>query len=249
MIRTLKVEASKTRRRYIWLPVLAILFVQMAWAVWALSRWKQADFSQGWMYILYQFPLLNCIMMPVVIAMIASRLADAEHKGQSFRLLHTLQRPGRLFDGKLLCGCGYVLIASLLQYAAVIGLGVIYGFGPIPWERLGLFLLGNLCVGMTLYLLQQSISLLLQNQLATLIVGLAGAFIGLTALFFSASMQKLVLWSYYGVLSTSSLDWNPETRVSVFSWQAYDWGNYIPLITAFVLLYLIGKTLYSRKEL
>lgn len=248
-MRTLMVEAAKTRRRYIWMPILAILFVQAAWAVWALSRWKKADFSQGWMYFLYQFPLLNCIMMPVAIAMIASRLADAEHKGQTFRLLHTLQRPGRLFDGKLLCGCGYVLLASLLQAAAVIGLGVMYGFGPIPWNRLGLFLLGNASVGITLYLLQQIISMLFQNQLAALIVGLAGAFIGLTALFFSASMQRLVLWSYYGVLSTVGMDWNPETKVSVFSWLSYHWGNYIPLVAAFVLLYLIGKTLYTRKEL
>lgn len=201
------------------------------------------------MYFLYAFPQLNCVMMPIVIAMVASRLADMEHKGQTFRMLHTVQAPASLFVAKLLCGYQYILLAALLQAAYICAMGLVRSFGPLPWAQLGLLVLTNLAVGLLLYLFQQIVSLLFQNQLVPLILGLAGGFLGLTALFLPGIIQKLVPWAYYGVLCTVRLEWFADTRVVNYYWTEYSWSALITLGIGIVILYAIGNLLYSRKEM
>lgn len=76
-------EFRKIRRRKVWVIVAALISVQILWSLWEIDRMDAHDLSQGWMYFLYQFPLLNSIMMPVIAAVVASRLCDIEHKGQT----------------------------------------------------------------------------------------------------------------------------------------------------------------------
>lgn len=138
-MRELTAERAKAKGLFIWVPVVVVLAVQTAYVLWALFRWKNSDFAQGWVYFLYQFPLLNCILMPVTITMIASRMADAEHKGETFRLLQTLQSPGVLFHYKLLCGLGYVLALACLQTIIIFVIGCCLNFGATLWMQLTLF--------------------------------------------------------------------------------------------------------------
>jgi len=248
MIRGLAVERIKAKGRFIWMPVLMVLAVQTVYELWALSRIDSLDYTQGWAYFLYQLPLINCFMMPITIFMVASRLADAEHKGETFRMLHTLQAQGVLFNNKLLYGLSYVLMLSILQMILVIVTGCGLGFGTVPWVKLGLFFVNIFSVGSCIYLLAQIFALLFRNQAISLVLGIGGSIMGLFALFFPVGIQKLVIFAYYGVLCTVTLDWNENTRVSIYNWRPFDISGFLTLAVMFVLLYIIGRILFARKE-
>ena len=65
-------EILKTKGRKIWLVVAVMMAVQLLWAGWAISNKDADDLIQGWMFFLYQFPMLNCIIMPVIAAVVSA---------------------------------------------------------------------------------------------------------------------------------------------------------------------------------
>lgn len=245
----LKIEWLKARRRRIYLAPLLILAAQLAWGFYNYKNMQPAELAQGWASLLYTFPLLNAMMMPVLAAVTASRLIDVEHKGQTFKLLETLQRTQTLYDAKFICAASYILLMIVLQILVMLAFGVRRGFaGPIPWTEVALYALSTVLVTLTILLLQFLLALLIENQLVGMIVGLIGAFSGLFALFFPAALQKAILWAYYGVLSDTAMDWDRETRVVAYYFVSYDWGSFIFLALVFVVMYIIGRRLFVRKE-
>ena len=129
----------------------------------------------------------------------------------------------------------------------MLAFGAFRGFlGPIPWGQIGLYLFSTVLVTLTILLLQFLLSLLIENQLIGMIVGLIGAFAGLFALFFPAAVQKAILWSYYGLLSGTVMDWDRETRITTYYFTAYDGASCIVLLLVFLALYLICLLYTSR---
>jgi len=118
-------EVLKTKGRKIWLVVAVMMAVQLLWAGWAISNKDANDLAQGWLFFLYQFPMLNCIIMPVIAAVVASRLSDVEHQGQTFKLLETITPAQRIFAAKFIWGSIYMLGAALGQLAIMIGMGFV----------------------------------------------------------------------------------------------------------------------------
>ncbi len=250
MIKALITEFHKIRRRKVWLIVAALIFVQLLWAIWAFRNMDAHELSQGWMICLYQFPLLNTIMMPVIAAVVASRLCDIEHKGQTLKLLETVMSSGRLFDAKFLCGACYMFAVVLLQIAVIIIFGSVKGFeGNVPVDKLLYYLLFTTSVNMTILLLQQSLSLLIVNQMIPLSVGLIGALAGLYLLFLPQSLGKLLVWGYYGVLMLVGMDWDGTTRIMDCYYTPVDWNGFVVLAIMFCLIYVAGRTLFVRKEM
>ncbi|WP_347487867.1 ABC transporter permease [Desulfoscipio sp. XC116] len=249
-MKALAMEFQKIRRRRVWLIVAALIFVQILWSLWDIQGMDAHDLSQGWMYFLYQFPLLNSIMMPVVAAVVASRLCDIEHKGQTFKLLNTVMPAQRLFAAKFLCGALYMLTAVVLQLVFMVAVGYATGFdGNPPSDKLLYYLLFTTAVNLTILLLQQMLSLLFANQMAPLSVGLIGGFAGLFILFFPQSLERFLLWGYYGVLMSVRMDWDKTTRIVDFYYVSIDWPGFITLAVAFCAIYMIGRTLFMRKEM
>lgn len=243
-------EFFKTRRRRVWLIVAALIGTQMLWSLWGVEYMDAHELKQGWLFYLYQFPLLNSIMMPVIAAVIASRLCDVEHKGQTLKLLETVMPTGRLFDAKFLCGAAYVLAAIVLQLAVMTITGNLYGFkGAPPLPMFGYYLLFTTAVSLTILLLQQVLSLLFVNQMISLSAGLIGTFAGLFSMFFPPQVEKFILWGYYGVLMFVRMDWNPATRISNFYWAPIDWPGFVALMAIFCAIYGIGRWLFVRKEM
>lgn len=242
-------EVLKAKGRKIWLVVMVMMAVQLLWAGWAISNKDANDLAQGWLFFLYQFPMLNCIIMPVIAAVVASRLSDVEHKGQTFKLLETIIPTKRIFAAKFIWGSIYMLGAALGQLAIMIGMGVVLHFGgPVPWGALVGYLLFTLMVSLTIYVFQQGVSMLVANQMVPMTLGLVGGFIGLFSMFFPQSFQKLILWSYYGVLMQVGMNWDPITRATDFYWKAIDWPGLGLILVFFGLIYGVGQTLFVRRE-
>ena len=230
--------------------VAAMIMVQILWSIWGVRRMDAHELSQGWMFFLYQFPLLNSIMMPVIAAVVASRLCDIEHKGQMLKLLNTVMPAGRLFAAKFLCGALYMLAAVLLQLIVIVAVGYAVGFmGAPPFDKLFYYLLFTTAVNLTILLLQQVLSLLFVNQMVPLTVGLIGGLSGLFIMFFPQNLERLLLWGYYGVLMFVGMNWDRATRITDFYYAPVNWAGFITLAVMFCVIYIIGRTLFVRKEM
>lgn len=250
MRKALALEFHKIRRRKIWMIVAAMILVQILWSIWGVGRMDAHELSQGWMFFLYQFPLLNSIMMPVMAAVVASRLGDIEHKGQTLKLLETVMPAGRLFAAKFLCGALYMLAAVLLQLIVIVAVGYAVGFiGNPPFDKLSYYLLFTTAVNLTILLLQQVLSLLFVNQMVPFTVGLIGGLAGLFIMFFPQNLERLLLWGYYGVLMFVGMNWDRATRTTDFYYAPIDWAGFITLAVMFCAIYIIGRTLFVQKEM
>ncbi|MEA4974058.1 MAG: ABC transporter permease [Candidatus Metalachnospira sp.] len=250
MIKAVVLEFHKIRHRRVWIIVAAMILVQMLWSIWGVGRMDAHDLSQGWMSFFYKFPLLNSIMMPVIAAVVASRLCDIEHKGQTLKLLNTVMPAGRLFTAKFLCGAVYMLAVVFLQLIVIVAVGYAVGFeGNPPFVKLFYYFLFTTAVNLTVLLLQQVLSLLFANQMVPLTVGLIGGFAGLFIMFFPQNLERLLLWGYYGVLMFVGMNWDSATRITNFYYAPIDWVGFITLIIMFCAIYIIGRTLFVRKEM
>lgn len=249
-MKALTMEFQKTRRRRVWIIVAAMIAVQILWALWAFWTMDARALSQGWMHCLNQFPLLNSIMMPIIAAVVASRLCDVEHKGHLLKLLNTVMPAGKLFDAKFLCGALYMFAAVILQIVVIVITGYAKAFeGDVPLLMLVYYLIFTMAVSLTILLLQQVVSLLFVNQMVPLTVGLIGGFAGLFIMFFPQSFERLLLWGYYGVLMFVRMDWDSATHIVNFYYVPIDWTGFITLVIMFCAIYLIGRTLFVRKEM
>ena len=100
------------------------------------------------------------------------------------------------------------------QGASILLFGKMYRFT----QKLSLtmflqFLVSTLCVGAALLLIQQMLSLLSNNQIIPLIVGIGGSFLGLFSMFFPENVTRLVVWAYFSVFSTVAMDWDRSLRI------------------------------------
>jgi hypothetical protein len=245
----ISLEFKKLKHRHMLLILLALILTQALWFLFAMRNMNEAELSQGWLNSLYQFSLLNCIMMPLVSAVIASRISDIEHKGNTFKLLETLLPPSRLFLSKLICGSVFMIFFAAAQFILIITFGSYKGFhGNIPLAHYIFFLLCTALLNIILFLIQLALSLLFQNQMISLTIGLIGSFVGLMSLFFSNTFRRFIIWSYYGNLSTVNMDWNETTRVCTYSTISVPVSSIFYLLILFFVLLVIAQQLFIRKE-
>lgn len=249
MIKALSMEFYKTRHRKVGLTVLTVIIIQLMYGLWHMNYKDAHELSQGWMDCIYRFSSLNCIFMPMLASVIASRLSDVEHKGNTFKLLKSIMKSSDLFAAKFIC-CGfYMAIETLFQVLVMIFIGKLRGITePFPFVYFSYYGLFTIIVNLTLILLQLTLSLQFKNQVIGFAVAAGGSFLGLYSLFFK-NAGKYVLWSYYLVLSPSKMNWDKVTKTVDFYWERIPLVEFLTLILAAVLLYIIGKKLFIRKEI
>ena len=80
----LSIELRKTKRRGIWLVPTALFFFLMIWLGHSYTGSNgNSHIQYGWMDVLYYTPLLNAILIPTAIAVLASRIIDMEQIGRA----------------------------------------------------------------------------------------------------------------------------------------------------------------------
>lgn len=253
MMRLFLTELKKTRRRHIGLVYAAALGLMIMWALWAMSRMQARNdviTQQGYYYLLANFPLMNSFFLPVIIACAESRLCDMELKGNTFKLLCTMQPRHSIYHIKLLLSFLYLLFFTLAQTALIYILcGIFHVAQPAPAENILFFLLSGLTVGTLLIIIQQSLSLLSDNQLFPLFVGVAGTFFGIFSGFFSQiPIAYLLPWGYYMVFSTVGLYYEEASRTVTYYPVPFTVPFYIGFVVFGIIAYLIGKDRFMKKE-
>lgn len=162
-MKSLLLELKKTKHHKMYLVSLALLLIQYLWTLYAEG--KNKDLVQGWLILFYDFPLLNSIMVPTFIAIMASRLIDIEHKGSTWKLLETLQAKTNIFFGKVIYGFCFLLCFCLLQLIMILLLGRSFGYygNPDLWAC-ALYFIQTLVISFLLFLMQMTLSILFTNQ-------------------------------------------------------------------------------------
>lgn len=248
-MKPLGLEFYKCRRRKIALVCAAVLVAQLFWFWAVLSRQSAEELQQGWLLMLYNFAMVDAIMLPVATAVLASRSCEIEHKGCMLKLLETAATPAQLYRAKLCWGALTLAGLLALRSAMLAALGLALDFpGAMPVERLALFSLITWAVSMALYLLQQGLSLRYANQAPALVCGIFGGFAGLMSLLLPGGFQRIVPWSYYGLLSLVGMDWDEMTHVTTFYWRTPAAVDFALLALWAMLFFAIGRTLFVRKE-
>lgn len=251
MIREWKTEWMKVRYRKIGLLIAAFLGLVVLWVIWALSDAPAEKIWDGYRMMFLQISLMDTILLPTMIAMLASRLCDAEVKGDTLKLLCTMEKKGRLFDMKFLMGAVYLAAFVAAEVCMILAAGMLYGYGrPLEPVHILYFVTGIYLVSLAVLLLQQILSFFFENQILPLAAGLFGSFVGLFCWFFPGSpVRKCFLWGFYSLFCFINYDWDETTRIITYYNVPFDIGSLILLLVILILGYGFGKILFLRKEI
>lgn len=100
----LKLEFYKCRRRHVALVCAAVLGAELCWMGAFFARQTPEEMTAGWMLLLYNLAMVDAIILPISVAVLASRNCELEHKGSSWKLLETMASPGSIYTAKFLWG-------------------------------------------------------------------------------------------------------------------------------------------------
>ena len=253
MIKLLKCEFMKTRRRYVFVTALVITAAMLAWIY---PRNRSTDLLRlGWMANLYELPLINSIFMPLLSIIVSSRLCDIEHKGAMLKQLAVAEKRGQIYDAKLLYGLAIMMFCVVLSWGMTIAFGYVAGFEGGPPIRLYLlYLLLTAAPTITVYIFQHTLSICFKNQAVTFCTGAIGTFFGTFSMFLPQLpwLRGSLIWGYYGALSFVGLfDWTKDDRYKLahFDVIGVDWKFFVALIFICAAIYIIGREIFKRKEL
>lgn len=245
----LGIEFYKARHKHYGLIAAAMAGIPALWLVWAMRNMDAYDLAQGYRECLYQFPILNSIVLPVMIAVLVSRMCDIEHKGGALKVLFTMQPSGTLFNAKFICTGVYLAVAIGIQIVVILLMGHLKGFGDtLPIMPFVLYFISQLLCSLFLALLIQILALRYVNQFIPLAGGLITGFLGLMAMFFPAWVMRLVPSAYYGLLSTVNMDWNQAERIVTYYQVPFPIADSAVLVAALGILYWLGRKNFSKRE-
>lgn len=217
MLRSLYAELQKAKRRHDLAACLLIPVAVLVWAGYAAPDGGEA-LDKAFHALFYTLPVMNTVLMPVGMAVLASRLWDVEIKGNAPKLLYTLQSRRSLFAAKALLGTGEVLLIVALELAGALALGLHYGYLDFPpTVQLVYFFVCSCTVSLMLFFSELLLTILLANPLPALCAGITGALIGLFSGFMPPVVGYFVPWGYYIPLGSYILaSWDPDTRIVVY---------------------------------
>jgi len=250
VITTLGLEFFKIRRKNIGIMMILFLAIEMMWTFMAISKTiaRYPD-QNAWEAIFFSVSSLNGLFMPILSAIVVSRVCDMEHKGATWKMLvATNVGRGQLYAAKYVCANSLLLYGILAQMILMMAFGLVKGFpGPPSGAWLIQFCGGTLLATLAVTALQQWISLAIKNQAFALCLGMLGGFIGMTAGLFPAAVRRLFIWSYY-------LDLSPVTYVYAEPSGSYmaspaSFGTVVAVLTMSVLFYFAGNIHINRQEI
>ena len=85
-MKLLRLEFYKCRRRHVALVCAAVLGAELCWMGAFFARQTPEEMTAGWMLLLYNLAMVDAIILPISVAVLASRNCELEHKGSSWKL-------------------------------------------------------------------------------------------------------------------------------------------------------------------
>lgn len=232
-------ELQKAHRRHDLALCLLIPGIVVLW-VGGLAPVDPEELANGYSALLYSLPVIEAILMPVMMAVLASRLWDMEIKGNTAKLLYTLQSRRSLFAGKAVFGVLEVLLVTVLELACVPVLGRVHGYTEaFPTGQLCYLFVCTLAVDTMLFFGEFLLMLWVGTPLPALCVGIVGALVGLFSAFMPPLASYFVPFGYYIPLSAYEVaNWDKATHTVTYGTRPFNWG-----LLAFTLA--LGAVLFA----
>lgn len=250
-MRLFMTEFRKIRRRHIGLLYAGAWLFTFLWMAWAMSTmsFKEID-GQGYYYLLISIPLINAIILPTILACVESRICDIELKGNTLKMLCTMQPRHSIYHVKLAVSSLYLLIFCLGETAIIPFLCRYYQTSqPMPIKNIAIFLFSTYGVSLVLIILQQSLSLLSENQLFSLFFGVGGTFVGLFSWFFpNLPIRYMLPWGYYCVGVSVNMLYDEASRTVTYYTIPFPTEIFCCFLIFGLLIYLVGKDRFMKKE-
>lgn len=248
-IQTFYVELYKGRHRKLLFMPIIFLFVLFLWAGFAKKDLTPYEQAQGYTTLFFQLPLLNCVIMPIMLAVTASRLCDMEIKGGTLKLLYTLEKKHTFYDLKFLHEFLYVFLFAVGEGLLIPLMGHIFHFTEtLSAALLFRHVLCLLLASIPVLSLQHLLSLMAENQIAPLFLGLAGSFLGLFSVFFSHNITRFILWGYFGAFVPYGMDYDSSSRISTFYEVPFPTWLFAAFSIFTILFYMVCRRIFLKKE-
>ena len=127
MLQALHAEWQKAHRRHDLVLCFGFAVITYLW-LGSTAPTGADERANAYSALFYAVPVINTILLPVMMAVLASRLWDVEEKGCTAKLLYTLQSRRSLFLGKAVFGFGEVVLMVALEAAVIVVLGRTQGY-------------------------------------------------------------------------------------------------------------------------
>lgn len=231
-------EVRKARRRHNLLLCLLVPLIMILW-VGGLAPSDPEELANGYSALFYSIPVIEAILMPVLMAVLASRLWEMEVKGSMLKLLYTLQERRCLFAGKAAFGLLEILLVTLLEMGAAVLLGIAHSYTEaFPAGQFVYLTVCALAVNVMLFFSEFLLMLWFSNPLPALCVGIVGALLGLFSAFLPPILSYFVPWGYYIPLNAYEVaHWDEATRTITYGTRAFNWGLLTFTVFLSVLLF------------
>ena len=229
-----RAELQKAHRRHDLALCLLIPGIVVLW-VGGLAPADPEELANGYSALLYSLPVIEAILMPVMMAVLASRLWDMEIKGNTAKLLYTLQSRRSLFAAKAALGLAEIFLIVTLEAAGAPLIGHLQHYTqPYPAAGQAAYLWGcTFAVDCMIFFSELLLTVLLANPLPALCVGILGTLLGLFSAFMPAWVGYFVPWGYFIPLNTYRIaDWDQASKVVTYMIVPFQW----PLLVATVVL-------------
>ena len=237
-------ELRKAHRRH---DILVILLLEAIVALCIATSTQEPE--TGYSFLFYTVPIYNAIISSAGMAVLATRIWDVETKGNSCRLLFTLQSRSSLYAAKALLGTCEIAAFCLLECALVVACSVIYAFTePLSLSQLLWLLVCTFVVSLMLFLFSLALCLRCATPVPAVAAGLAGSLVGLFSGFMPRTFSYFIPWGYFIPLSAMEMGWDSVTRDTWFTPLSFCIPLLLVSIGFALLLLAVGYSLIRNKE-
>ena len=243
------VELQKAHRRHDLLLCLLVPAIIVLW-VGGLQQSSPDELANAYSALFYSYPVIEAILLPVTMAVLASRLWDMEVKGSTAKLLYTLQSRRSLFAGKALFGALEVLIMTAVEMGMIPLLGRVHGYTEVlSVPQLCYLTVCTLAVDLMLFFGEFLIMLWCGNPIPALCVGIVGALVGLFSAFMPPIVSYFVPWGYYIPLGAYEVaNWDQATHTVTYGTRPYNWGLLVFTLALGAVLFALAWRKVESEE-
>ena len=207
-LRVLRAEYSKMRNLRI-LPLLLFLLLGAVGiaVLFALGAGVSVDLKSpdgnGWKVLLGGLHAGVCLLAPLLIAVIASRVTEIERAGNGWLLFAASgTTPGQLCRAKFLA-LGVPLAAVCVLWGLCVPMwGALLGVpAPVPIGRIVAYTASVCVISLVILALQLLISLASDNQLLAVGAGMLGVLLSMIGAMAPTWAQYLTPWTYFSLVA------------------------------------------------
>ena len=247
-----RLELFKMKHRKVYLTFFFILGVEL---LFIFSNYGRNSHFQSmvpdpsapaWENLIVGPAAMNGLFFPILSAVLASRICDIEHRGNTWKLLEcNNQSRNSIWLCKFTIVAVFMLAAIFLQGIIIVAYGRSAGIVQVlPVKTLIEFLLGTTMVTFVIVTIQIFFSLICFNQLIPMSICIIGALIGFISALLPAGIRNILIWGNYAELMVLGQDTSSGDLQS--SALVVHTINFTPLVILFVAG-IIVLVLFQKK--